>query len=206
MFHVKHTEAFHRALSKEPLAQQLDAQQASLMLAHWDLVKAWNERTNLTAIDDDSAAAQHHYADSLAALSHVAEGPVLDIGSGAGFPGIPLAIACPDTTFCLLEPRRKRVSFLMSSVARLGLTNVNVIHGRIQDPAPRLYALALTRATFSSPDDLRQCLSWLEPGGRFVAYRSADSSILHGAERQTYSVGRTSKALDLLTAPNEHSA
>ena len=203
---MKHTEAFHRALSKEPLAQQLDAQQVSLMHAHWGLVRAWNERTNLTAIDDDTAAAQHHYADSLAALPHVAEGPVLDIGSGAGFPGIPLAIACPETTFCLLEPRRKRVSFLMSSVARLGLSNVNVIHGRIQDPPPLLYALALTRATFSSPEDLRQCLSWLEPGGRFVAYRSAESSPLNGAERQTYCVGRTSKALDLLTASNEHSA
>ena len=202
---MKHTEAFQKTLSREALAQSLTQEQLSLMQGHWELVRAWNERTNLTAISDDTAAAQHHYADSLAALSLMEKGPVLDIGSGAGFPGVPLAIARPDITFSLLEPRRKRVSFLMSSVARLGITNVKVIHGRIQDPAPMSYALAVTRATFSSDEDLTLCLSWLEPGGCFVAYRSAESSPLEGAERQGYRVGQTDKALDLLRAPNPHS-
>ena len=197
---MKQSERFSTTLQNEPLASHLSADAREMMFHHWSLVLSWNERTNLTAILDDAQAASHHYADSLAALPHLSAGPVLDIGSGGGFPGIPLAVAMPDITFHLLEPRRKRVSFLQASVARMGLKNVHVIHGRIQDTPPEVFSAAVTRATFSSEEDLALCLAWLKPGGPFLAYRADTSPPLPRAERLSYTAGATDKALDLLRA------
>ncbi|MEC9466319.1 MAG: 16S rRNA (guanine(527)-N(7))-methyltransferase RsmG [Myxococcota bacterium] len=200
---MKHPNLFIQALSQEPLAEGLTKSQMLQMEAHWRQVLAWNARTNLTAITDDRSAAAHHYADSLAAQKYLKSGPVLDIGSGGGFPGIPLAIARPDLEVTLLEPRRKRVSFLSSAVARQGLNNVTVIHGRIQDTPNRLHASAVTRATFSCAQDLMLCLNWLSEAGDFFAYRAVSSEIMPGATRSRYQAGGTAKVLDRLARPND---
>ncbi len=148
-----------------------DAQLAQLE-AHWRLVLAWNARTNLTAITDDAQGALMHYRDSLEAIPVLPSGAVVDLGSGAGYPGVPLAIAEPERQVTLVEPRAKRASFLKVVAARLGLPNVRVLQGSSQDEPDRLYAAAVSRATFSSTADLTDCLRWVVSGGLLVAFRS----------------------------------
>ena len=139
---------------------------------HWKLVVAWQERVNLTSITDLREAAWLHYRDSLEVLSQWSTDSIVDIGSGAGFPGVPLAIARPEAQVALLEPRRKRASFLRTVRARLNLENLTIIHGSSNDAPPRLFAAATTRATFSDTGQLSECLRWVEPGGTLIAMRS----------------------------------
>lgn len=156
---------------KPPLT---DAQKA-LMAEHWALVMAWNTKTNLTAILDEHEAAWRHYRDSLEALAVLPMGSIVDIGSGAGFPGVPLAIASPTRSFTLLEPRRKRASFLEAAVGRFNLRNVRVVCGASTNSPDMIYDAAVTRATFSHADDLAACLGWVAPQGPVIAFRSEAS-------------------------------
>jgi 16S rRNA (guanine527-N7)-methyltransferase len=97
---------------------------------------------------------------------------VVDLGSGAGYPGIPLAIASPGRRYLLVEPRQKRTTFLDVAATRLGLSTVRTRIGRSEDPPPEQFANVVTRATFSDEADLKSCLRWLAPGGRLIAYRA----------------------------------
>lgn len=194
MFHVKHDDDFDAALQAgcERLELTLANAQRATMLAHWRLVQQWQERVNLTALVHDAEAALFHYADSLASVPHLREGSVLDVGSGAGFPGIPVAIACPERRVVLLEPRRKRASFLEVAVARLGLRNVTVIQGASTDTPTERFANVLTRATFSDPRELAACRAWVASGGHLLAYRSHP---LDGIHAISYALGDETRFL-----------
>ncbi len=139
--------------------------------AHWQLVKQWNKRINLTAINDDTEAAWLHYRDCAEILKLLKSGAVVDMGSGAGFPGIVLAIAWQHP-ITLVEPRRKRVSFLRTAKAKLGLKHVHIIEGRSTDAPDKQYENIVTRATFSSNQDLRDCMKWSTSDGQLIAMRS----------------------------------
>ncbi|MEK7703563.1 MAG: 16S rRNA (guanine(527)-N(7))-methyltransferase RsmG [Myxococcota bacterium] len=150
---------------------ELDDKVPSLV-AHWRLVQKWGARINLTSVDADEEAAWVHYRDSLEVLCWWQGGSLVDIGSGAGFPGVPLAIARPEAPVTLLEPRRKRASFLEVVRAELGLRNLTVICGRVEDAPPALFQTAVSRATFSDEADLRRCLKWVAPAGSLIAMRA----------------------------------
>jgi 16S rRNA (guanine527-N7)-methyltransferase len=164
--------AFQSALATALSAAPISPEQSQLLEEHWRLVLAWNRRVNLTAIEDDTEAAWLHYADSLAGRSHLIPGPIVDLGSGAGYPGLPLAICHPDRPVTLVEPRQKRASFLDVCCTRLGLTNVRVLVARSTDEPPANFPNVVTRATFSDNTDLTACLNWTTPTGRLIAYRA----------------------------------
>lgn len=147
------------------------------MAQHWALVSQWNANINVTAIDDPIRAAWLHYRDALEALPWFTEGLTLDVGSGGGFPGIPLALACPERPFLLMEPRRKRATLLSQAAARLKLAHVRVYNGRLADAPTAQCAQVVTRATFSTLSDLAPAAAWLRPGGRLVAFRSGASTL-----------------------------
>jgi 16S rRNA (guanine527-N7)-methyltransferase len=170
------------------------------LAVHWQLVKTWNERVNLTSILDDVEAAWRHYRDSLEGQAVLPDGAIVDLGSGAGFPGLPLAVASPERTFTLVEPRRKRVSFLEVAVARLRLDNVRVLYGSSTDPADRAYAAAVTRATFSAQEELEDCLAWVEPGAPVIAYRSEPLG-LGGTRLHPYKIRDVDRVLEIWTRP-----
>ena len=172
-----------------PKNLQLTPTMLDQMDEHWDLLLEWNERVNLTAILDPEEAASLHYRDSLAAMEHGLEGPVVDMGSGGGFPGIPLAIAMPSTSFTLVEPRRKRVSFLRTAVSRLGLRNVKISMSRAEHGTPEPFQSLVTRATFSKPKDLRALGPWIASGGKLYFYRSATYEPVPGSSRVIMSFG-----------------
>lgn len=198
MFHVKHSESFSQILDR--VAHQagivLSEKTLSQLEQHWDMVKTWNARTNLTSILDDEQSALLHYRDSLEALPFLDGGPIVDFGSGAGYPGLVLACARPDIEFSLVEPRRKRASFLQIAAARLQLKNVVIVHGSSNDRPTKEFSQGVTRATFSSEADIQDCLRWLRPGGLLIAYRAAADIGPQSQRVHQYQVNGINRALE----------
>ena len=107
--------------------------------AYLDLLAKWNRVYNLTAIRDRRQMESHHVSDALAVLPFLPDAPgltLLDVGSGGGIPGIPLAIARPEWRIVLLDANRKKVAFLTQAAIELGLANVRAVASRIEDFAP----------------------------------------------------------------------
>lgn len=198
-FHVKQSGAL-AALSTALADLELPDGALDQLAEHWQLVKTWNERVNLTSILDDVEAAWRHYRDSLEGLAVLPDGTIADLGSGPGFPGLVLAVASPERSFTLVEPRRKRVSFLEVAVARLGLDNVRVLYGSSTDPADRAYEAVVTRATFSSFEEISDCLSWVAPGAPVIAWRSAPLG-LGGTRLHAYKIREADRVLEIWTRP-----
>jgi NADH-quinone oxidoreductase subunit G len=143
---------------------------ASARQANEELFLLKKIASKLNAITDSEAAAWLHYRDSLEGSRLLLPGPILDVGSGAGFPGLVLATVL-DRPTTLVEPRRKRASFLRTAAARMGLANVQ-IHEGFSTSLPARWPNVVTRATFSSPADLLACRDSLTPLGRLLAWRS----------------------------------
>lgn len=148
---------------------------------------AWNERFNLTAITDEEGAQVRHFLDSISCLRALEPGErfagltVIDVGTGAGFPGLPLKILCPGMALTLLEATEKKVRFLNYLVARLGLERVTVIHGRAEEvgqlPEHReRYDWALARAVAEMPVLAEYLLPLVKVGGRVLAQKGEDAA------------------------------
>jgi 16S rRNA (guanine527-N7)-methyltransferase len=195
---VKHSPDIHSALATACGDLVLPPGVLAACAVHWECVQRWNARTNLTAVTSAEDAAWLHYRDSLAALPLLTGGPIVDFGSGAGYPGIPLALARPDWLFTLVEPRRKRLSFLEMVVARLQLRNVRLRLGRIEDAPDEAYAHGVTRATFSQDGAFTAAARWLRAEGSLLAYRSDQA---RGAAQPVhrYSVREQPRCIEIWT-------
>jgi 16S rRNA (guanine527-N7)-methyltransferase len=136
---------------------------------HVDLMLKWNKSVNLTAITDPGEVAEKHVLDSLAIVPMLPAGSLLDAGSGAGFPGIPAAIARPDLEVALVDSVQKKVAFLKSALAELRLPKVKVYAVRLEgnpsrEELPRVHA-AVARAYAAPEDWLRLAEQYVLPGG-----------------------------------------
>ncbi len=141
-------------------------------MRHAGLLQHWNRRLNLTAITDPAGVVVQHLLDSLAVAPWVRGGRVLDIGSGGGFPGIPLAAALPQVQFTLLDSRGKRVEFLRHAAATLGLGNVAVVKSRVEDYRPDEKFDTLVCRAFASLEEILTLTAHLqEPGTRLLAMK-----------------------------------
>ena len=140
------------------------------LLAFRDLLLKWNKTYNLTALRDPDQAISHHLLDSLAILPHIGPGPLLDVGSGGGLPGIPLAIARPELSVAMVDTVQKKATFLQQAAIELGLKNVAAHHARIEQLAGQ-YAQISSRAFAELKlfTDLTRHL--LAPGGRWLAMK-----------------------------------
>lgn len=141
------------------------------------LLLEWNEKFNLTAITDKDQIEEKHFIDSIILKKYVSlKGKTLiDIGSGAGFPGIPLAIIEPDLKVTLLESNGKKVSFLKEVVSKLSLTNVEIVQGRAEELGAReKYDIVTARAVKELNVLLEISFYLLKVGGSFVAYKSSN--------------------------------
>jgi len=126
--------------------------QASLV-QYLVLLDKWNKTYNLTAVRDIRQMVSHHLLDSLSVNPYLHGQHVLDVGTGAGLPGIPLALANPDKQFVLLDSAMKRTRFVIQAVGELGLTNVQVRQTRVEDYKPeQLFDTIISRA-FTAMDD-----------------------------------------------------
>lgn len=137
-----------------------------------DELADWNTRVNLTAIKDPAEAVDKHLLDSLAVLPHLRGLAVADVGSGAGFPGLPLAIADPDRRYALLESTGKKAKFLRHMVARLDLPNVEVVPLRSESyRPPRPFDSVVARALGSLAEFVRVAGHLVGRGGRLLAMK-----------------------------------
>ena len=139
------------------------------------LLAKWNKVYNLTAVRDPEEMVTRHLLDSLAVLPYVQGSRVLDVGTGAGLPGIPLAIACPEREFTLLDSNSKKTRFVQQAVNELGLGNVRVVHARCEDFHPEQgFDVVLSRAFASIADMLASSGRHCAPHGRILAMKGAD--------------------------------
>lgn len=149
-----------------PAAQQL------ALLAYIDLLSTWNKSFNLTAIRDPREMVNQHILDALVALPYVTHGPVLDVGSGAGLPGIPLAITRPDLHFTLLDSNGKKIRFIKQVVITLQLANVDVVQSRVENFQPPIpYMLIVSRAFSSLEQFIRLTRHLLAPRGEWLTWK-----------------------------------
>ena len=158
----------------------LDAAKAEPLEAFARLVLEKNKVMNLTAITDEADFARLHLLDSAALLSVADFGGkrAVDVGTGAGFPGVPLRILCPAVKMTLLDSTGKRIDFLREACDTLGLTGVNCVHARAEEFAAEqreAFDLATSRAVAALPVLCELCLPLVKVGGQFLAMKSARS-------------------------------
>jgi 16S rRNA (guanine527-N7)-methyltransferase len=187
-----------RALREALAARGFECAEATLetFRAYRELVLFWNEKVNLTAITDAEQFEIKHFADSVLCVDRpefLAARAIVDVGTGAGFPGIPLAILFPDRGFTLVDSLGKRVRILEEIVSRLGLENVRVFCGRAEDLARDLalreaFDLCVSRAVARLSVLAEYCLPFLTLGGFLFAYKGADVAEEVVAARRALSV------------------
>lgn len=145
------------------------------LLHYVELLQRWNQAYNLTAVRDPAEMVGKHLLDSLSVLPFVDEGPVADVGTGAGLPGIPLAVARPELRFTLIDSNGKKTRFVTQAMAELRLANVEVVQSRAEAHRPGVpYALVLSRAFASLADFANLAGGMAAPGGRLLAMKGAD--------------------------------
>ena len=184
----------------EKLSLHLSPQQLEQFHVYYQELVDWNQRVNLTAITDYEEVQVKHFLDSLT-VTLALEQPigeesfsVIDVGSGAGFPGIPLKILLPEIKLVLLEATAKKVEFLSHIKHKLGLSDVEVVTGRAEEIAHEAqyrekFMLVLSRAVASLPVLVELTLPFCAVGGSFIAQKKGDIDI---------EVEQSARAIELL--------
>ncbi|MFP4683208.1 MAG: 16S rRNA (guanine(527)-N(7))-methyltransferase RsmG [Ectothiorhodospira sp.] len=157
-------------------ALDLDPALAPPLMAYLALLLRWNRVYNLTAVRDPLDMVDLHLLDSLSVLPRVTGPRVADVGTGAGLPGIPLALARPDWSVTLLDAVAKKVRFLRQAALELGLENVTPVHGRVETYRPHQgFDTVISRAFAASGTFVRQAGPLCAPGGRLLAMKGRDA-------------------------------
>lgn len=149
------------------------------LLAYREATLEWNNKVNLTAITNPEEFIHKHYMDSLLcadAIEVKQAHTVLDVGTGGGFPGIPLAIFFPDKKFVLLDSLQKRLKIVREMADTIGIKNIDVVHGRAEDLARMAkyreqFDLCVSRAVANLSTLSELCLPFVKTGGSFIAYK-----------------------------------
>ena len=157
---------------------ELDAVMCEKLMGYGRLILEWNEKINLTAITDEEGMIVKHFLDSLSVCKFIGTGrkSLIDVGTGAGLPGIPLKIAEADLSVTLLDSLEKRVNFLNEVISRLSMKGIRAVHGRAEDfgamPDFReKYDYAVARAVADLAVLCEYCLPFVKVGGLFIAMK-----------------------------------
>jgi 16S rRNA (guanine527-N7)-methyltransferase len=148
---------------------QLPATAIDQLAGFVELLAKWNRVYNLTAVRDPAAMVRLHILDSLAVLPFLTAGRLLDVGTGAGLPGLPIALARPDCAVTLLDSSAKKLRFVRQAAAELEIGNLETVQERMQQYRPaRAFDMVISRAVGSVADLYRQSAHLVRPGGRFL--------------------------------------
>ncbi len=194
------------------LGISLSAGQIKQFSRYFEELLAWNQKFNLTAITDEQGVHIKHFVDSLLGSQTTdwqGSGSLLDLGTGAGFPGLPLKIVCPDLEVTLVDSLLKRVGFLKHMIEVLGLKGVRAIHARAEDLGQdknfrERYDYVVSRAVAKMPVLCEYCLPLVKVGGQFLAYKGPEGSAeLSEAENALQILGGELKETFKGYLPNE---
>lgn len=155
--------------------------QAGLLMEYYRLLISWNRVMNLTAITEFKDVISKHFVDSLCiarVICPVRE-KIIDVGTGAGFPGIPMKLMFPGIDMVLLDSLKKRIRFLEEVIKRLELSNISAVHGRAEDLGRdkthrEAYDVCVSRAVARLSVLAEYCLPFVKTGGSFIAYKSGN--------------------------------
>ena len=180
----------------EQLSITLSGEQKQQFLTYYEYLVEKNKVMNLTAITEYEEVITKHFLDSLAVVKtscfkseKLAGKRLIDIGTGAGFPGIPLKIAFPELEILLLDSLNKRINFLNEVTEMLGLTKINTVHGRAEDYAKQKgyresFDFCVSRAVANLSTLSEYCIPFVKPGGCFISYKSGsvDQELIQAEE------------------------
>jgi 16S rRNA (guanine527-N7)-methyltransferase len=157
------------------LGRALQPLERERVLAYLELLQRWNSAYNLTAIREPGEMVVRHVLDSLAVLPFIGHGPVLDAGTGAGLPGVPLAILKPEQQFTLLDSIGKKIRFLRQVKRELGLPNIHPVQARLETHLPvQPYEIIVSRAFSSLADIATGSRQLMTAGTRLLAMKGQD--------------------------------
>jgi len=152
----------------EGLNFALDSDQQQKLLDYVALMHKWNKVYNLTSVRDPAQMLSRHIIDSLSVLPYLDAPSLLDVGTGGGLPGVPAAIVRPDCAVTLLDSNSKKTRFLQQVKAELGLSNVTVVHGRVEQVSLSKFAIITARAFASINDIIELAGQHCEQNGQLV--------------------------------------
>lgn len=188
---------------------ELTEKQIKQFMDYKDMLLEWNEKFNLTAITDEREIILKHFVDCLAisAGAELAGKKIIDVGTGAGFPGVPVKIAFPDTQMTLLDSLNKRITFLEELKNKLGLENVTCIHSRAEDGGADKnlregFDLCISRAVANLAVLSEYCLPFVKVGGCFISMKGPDvKDELNESEKAIKVLGGEVKEVKLINIP-----
>ena len=175
----------------------LSDKQLEQFYTYYKMLIEWNEKINLTAITNFDEVLKKHFLDSISIgriLKQDTDLSILDIGTGAGFPGIPIKIAFPDTDITLIDSLNKRVHFLNEVIDELDLKKIKAMHGRAEDFAKKgmlreQFDICVSRAVANLSSLSEFCLPYVKVGGKFISYKS---------EKAIEELDASKRAIDIL--------
>lgn len=162
------------------LGVELSERQLEQFLIYYEMLVEWNEKINLTAITEYDEVMKKHFIDSVSLIKAYdvsRNSTLIDVGTGAGFPGLALKIAFPNLQVTLLDSLNKRILFLNEVIEKLGLTGITALHGRAEDFAKpdklrECFDVCVSRAVANLSTLSEYCLPFVKVGGKFISYKS----------------------------------
>ena len=199
------SEVFQKGL--EDLRISLNEEQYGQFMDFYEILVEKNKVMNLTTITEYGEVVRKHFLDSLSIVrvcnfndEITSESRILDLGTGAGFPGIPLKIAFPQLKIVLADSLRKRILFLDEAIEKLGLKGIETVHGRAEEMGRDLiyreqFDLCVSRAVANLSSLSEYCLPFVKVGGRFISYKSGEIEAEAGQAQNAVSIlgGRIEK-------------
>lgn len=177
---------------------ELDEDKIGLLLTHKEMMLAWNEVMNLTAIEDEKDIIIKHFLDSLSVvpvIDRINPESLIDVGTGAGFPGIPLKIARQDIKVTLLDSLNKRINFLNELIGKLEIDGIQTVHMRAEEAGAKAdyrekYDVSVSRAVARMPVLAEYCLPLVKTGGYFIALKGeAAGEEIESAQKAIHTLG-----------------